>query len=107
MPTYHINRSPLEDKKLSQSEVDHQGDENIGAEGEGGGHSIMADQVSHQRAANECADPGDEIEKQDFQHAIVPPGFEYPEDIDEIRGQIGKDEGDHVANDRIAHTDGV
>jgi hypothetical protein len=80
----HFSCSPLEDKKLPQGEVDHQGDEDVGAEGEGGGHSVVTDQKYHQRAADEHADGGDEIEKQDFQHAIVSPGFEHPENINQI-----------------------
>jgi len=99
--------SVFEDKVFAEGEVDEEGDDAVGGEGEGGDDAELMDEKAHDGAADEHADAGDEVEVEDFADAVVAAGFEYPEDVDEVGGEIREQEGDGVVDDGIAGTDVV
>ncbi len=65
------------------------------------------DEKAHEGAAEDDADAGDEVEVEDFADAVVAAGFEDPNDVNEVRGEIREQEGDDVVDDGIAGTDGI
>ena len=58
------------------------------------------------RALPREADAGDKVEEEDFVHAVVSAGFEDPENVDQVGGEIREQEGDAVVDDGIAGADG-
>lgn len=63
------------------------------------------DEEAHEAGADDEADAGDEVEEEDFADAAVSAGFEDPEDVDDIGGEVGEDEGDAVVDHGIAGAD--
>ena len=97
----------FEDEVFAEEEVDEEGDNGVGGEGEGGHHAEVMDEKVGQRNANDGADAGDDIKVKDFADAVVAAGFEDPEDVDEVGGEIREDEGQDVVDGVIAGADGI
>ncbi len=99
--------SAFEDEVFAEDEVDEERDDDIRSESDCGHDAEVMDEKAHDGAAEGEADAGDEVEEEDFVDAVVAAGFEDPENVDQVSGEVREQEGDAVVDDGIAGADGI
>lgn len=98
----YAGSSAGKDKEFTQGIVDHHCGYHIAAKGIGGEDAEPFDEDDHQQGAKIGTDAGDGVKEQDFDNNMIFAALENPENVGDVGHHIGDDEGDVVADHRVA-----
>jgi hypothetical protein len=87
--------------------INEKAGDDIDDKGERCGEAELMNEKAHNKTADHDADAGPEEEIKNFKEWMVATGFEYPLDTEQVGGEVGKEEGDDIINDRMACADDI